>query len=51
LDKQSIHFKANNGVLTLKRKVKTSELRQQAEQVAANVPNVAKVVNEIEVNR
>jgi len=51
LDKQSIHFKANNGVLTLKGKVKTSELRQQAEQVAANVPNVAQVVNEIEVNR
>ena len=51
LDKQSIHFNANNGVLTLKGKVKTAEQRQQAEQVAANVPNVAQVVNEIEVNR
>ena len=35
LDKQSIHFKANNGVLTLKGKVKTSQQRQAAEQVAA----------------
>ena len=51
LDKQSIHFKANNGVLTLKGKVKSPQQRQQAEQVAANVPNVAQVVNEIEVNR
>ena len=51
LDKQSIRFKSNNGVLTLKGKVKSPEQRQQAEQVAANVPNVAQVVNEIEVNR
>ncbi len=51
LDKQKIDFKANNGVLTLKGKVKTPQQRQQAEQVAANVPNVAQVVNEIEVNR
>jgi hyperosmotically inducible periplasmic protein len=51
LDKQSIHFNAKNGVLTLKGKVKTSQQRQQAEQVASNVPNVAQVVNEIEVNR
>jgi osmotically-inducible protein OsmY len=51
LDKQSIDFKSNNGVLTLKGKVKSPEQRQQAEQVAANVPNVAQVVNEIEVNR
>ena len=51
LDKQSIHFKSNNGVLTLNGKVKSPAQRQQAEQVAANVPNVAQVVNEIEVNR
>jgi hyperosmotically inducible periplasmic protein len=51
LDKQSIHFKSNNGVLTLKGRVKSPEQRRQAEQVAANVPNVAQVVNEIEVNR
>jgi len=51
LDKQKIDFKANNGVLTLKGKVKTPQQRQQAEQVAANVPNAAQVVNEIEVNR
>ena len=51
LDKQRIDFKANNGVLTLKGKVKSPEQRQQAEQVAANVPNVAQVVNQIEVNR
>jgi osmotically-inducible protein OsmY len=38
-------------VLTLKGKVKSMQQRQVAEQVASNVPEVAQVVNEIEVKR
>jgi hyperosmotically inducible periplasmic protein len=51
LDKQDISFDAKNGVLTLKGKVKTPQQRQQAQRVAANIPEVAQVVNEIEVKR
>jgi hyperosmotically inducible protein len=51
LDKNNIDFDSKNGVLTLKGKVKSSHQRQQAQQVAASVPNVAQVVNEIEVSR
>ena len=51
LDKQSIHFSAKNGVITLKGKVKNQQQRQQAEQVAASVPNVAQVVNELDISR
>jgi len=51
LDKQSIRYDAKNGVLTLKGSVKNTEQRHQAEQVASSVPNVAQVVNEIQVRR
>jgi len=51
LDKQDIRFDAKNGVLTLKGSVKDSHQREQAEQVASNIPNVAQVVNQIEVSR
>jgi hyperosmotically inducible periplasmic protein len=51
LDKQDIRFDSKNGVLTLKGKVKSMQQRQVAEQVASNVPEVAQVVNEIEVKR
>jgi osmotically-inducible protein OsmY len=51
LDKQNIRFDAKNGVLTLKGSVKDPQQRQEAEQVASSVPNVAQVVNQIEVNR
>ena len=51
LDKQNIHFRSKNGVLTLEGKVKSADLRQQAEQVASSVPNVAQVVNELKINR
>jgi hyperosmotically inducible periplasmic protein len=51
LDKQSIRYDAKNGVLTLKGSVKSTEQRHQAEQVASTVPNVAQVVNEIQVRR
>lgn len=51
LDKQDIRFDAKNGVLTLKGSVKDSNQREAAAQVASNIPNVAQVVNQIEVNR
>jgi osmotically-inducible protein OsmY len=51
LDKQNIHFRSKNGVLTLEGRVKTTDLRHQAEQVASSVPNVAQVVNELKINR
>ena len=51
LDKQHIRFDAKNGVLTLKGRVDSLEQRQEAQQVAASVPNVRQVLNEIEVKR
>ncbi len=51
LDKQSIRYDSKNGVLTLKGSVKSTEQRHQAEQLASTVPNVAQVVNEIQVRR
>src|SRR5229473_7888742 len=51
LDKQHIRFDAKNGVLTLKGRVDSPAQRQEAQQVAANVPNVQQVLNEIEVKR
>jgi len=51
LNKQRIRFDSNNGVITLKGKVKNSEDRKKAEEVAASVPNVAQVVNELQVSR
>lgn len=49
LEKQHISFDAKNGVLTLKGDVDTAALRQQAEKLAAGVPNVQQVVNELDV--
>ena len=51
LDRQSIDYQARNGLLTLSGKVKTTEQRAQAEQIAQAVPNVAQVLNQIEVKR
>jgi osmotically-inducible protein OsmY len=51
LDKEHIRFDAKNGVLTLKGSVNSAEHRKQAEQVADNIPNVAQVVNELQVKR
>jgi len=49
LDSQSIHYNAKNGVLTLKGNVDTPALRDKAEKLAASVPNVQQVVNELDV--
>jgi len=51
LDKQSIHYNAKNGVLTLSGSVKTPQQKQEAELLASKVPNVQQVVNQIEVRR
>jgi osmotically-inducible protein OsmY len=51
LDKQHIDFSAKNGVLVLKGSVKTVAARQEAQTVAANVPNVQQVLNQIDVKR
>lgn len=49
LDKQHIQYSAKNGVLTLKGSAKTTQQRQDAQQIAANIPNVSQVINEIQV--
>jgi len=49
LENQHIRFDAKNGVLTLKGDVDTPALRTQAEKLAATVPNVQQVVNELDV--
>lgn len=51
LDKQSIDFRARNGLLTLTGRVKSPDQRQKAEQIATNIPNVTQVLNQIEVKR
>lgn len=49
LDDAGIRYKVKNGVLTLEGNVKNAELRQQAESLGASVPNVAQVVNKLDV--
>jgi osmotically-inducible protein OsmY len=49
LDKQHISYDAKNGVLTLKGSVDSPALRAEAEKLAAGVPNVQQVVNELDV--
>lgn len=49
LDNQHIRFDAKNGVLTLKGNVDTPDQRTQVEKLAASVPNVQQVVNELDV--
>jgi osmotically-inducible protein OsmY len=49
LEKQHIQYEAKNGVLTLKGRVDNMELRDKVEKLAASVPNVQQVVNELDV--
>lgn len=51
LDKAGIRYDVKNGVLTLNGNVKSAEIRQQAERLGASVPNVAQVVNKLDVRR
>lgn len=49
LVRQTIHYSAYNGTLFLKGAVKTADERKEAEELAKKVPNVQRVVNNIEV--
>jgi len=49
MDNQHIRFDSKNGVITLKGDVDSPTQRESAEKMAAKVPNVAQVVNELEV--
>jgi osmotically-inducible protein OsmY len=49
LDNQHIRYEAKNGVLTLKGDVDNAAQRESAEKLAATVPNVEQVVNELDV--
>lgn len=51
LDQQHISFKAKNGALTLTGSVQSAIERQQAQKLAAGIPNVQQVVNQIDVRR
>jgi osmotically-inducible protein OsmY len=51
LDKQSINYDAQNGVLKLGGSVKSVPERVEAEKLAQAVPNVQQVVNQIEIKR
>ena len=51
LDKQHITFNAKNGLLALAGSVHSTTDRQRAEKLAAGIPNVQQVLNQIEVRR
>lgn len=51
LDRERIHYKAKNGVLTIDGKVKTPDDRMQVQKLAASVPNVEEVVNKLDVTQ
>jgi len=51
LEKQHVDFKAKNGVLTLTGRVHDANQRQHAEKLAAGIPNVQQVLNQIELRR
>jgi osmotically-inducible protein OsmY len=48
-DKDHIAYKSKNGVLTLKGRVSDMQERANVEKVAATVPHVTQVVNELDV--
>jgi osmotically-inducible protein OsmY len=49
LDGEGIHFHAKNGVLELTGTVDNPAVRQQAQTLAATVPNCSQVVNKLDV--
>jgi hyperosmotically inducible protein len=49
MDNQHIHFSSSNGVVTLTGNVDTPAQRESAEKMAAKVPNVSQVINELTV--
>jgi hyperosmotically inducible periplasmic protein len=50
LDK-NIRFNSKNGVITLKGHVQTPQQKQEAQEIATNIPNVQQVLNELQVRR
>jgi hyperosmotically inducible protein len=46
-----VDYEVTNGVIRLSGEVDTPELRRELEELAASVPNVRQVVNELEVNQ
>jgi osmotically-inducible protein OsmY len=46
---QDVHYDVNQGVVTLKGNVRSQSQRATVEKLAAQVPNVKQVVNELEV--
>ena len=51
MDKDGIHFKSKNGLLTLEGKVKSPDIRASAEQMGSTVPHVTQVVNKIDISK
>lgn len=51
LNKQHIRFNAKTGTLILSGSVQNANERQQAQKLAAAIPNVQQVVNQVEVQR
>ena len=49
MENQHIRFDSKNGVITLKGDVDNPAQRQSAEKMAAKIPNVTQVVNELQV--
>ena len=47
--KRDVNYDVKNGVVTLKGGVNSAAKREQVEKLAASIPNVKQVVNEIEV--
>jgi hyperosmotically inducible periplasmic protein len=47
--KKEVKYDVKNGVVTLKGKVPSETKREQVEKLAASIPNVKQVVNELEV--
>jgi len=51
LDKQHVSFNAKNGLLLLTGSVRSAGDRQRAGKLAAGIPNVQQVLNQLEVRR
>src|SRR5947209_11617550 len=51
LDHSGIDYNAKNGTLELTGKVDNARVREQAQQLAKNVPNVGEIVNKIQVKK
>ena len=46
---KNVKYDVKNGVVTLKGEVPSSSKRQHAEQIASSIPNVAQVVNDLQI--